>query len=706
MAHIKIEDSEVIRVLSPMMDKAEQLMREKSQERIRCFQYYQQDPYGNERQGWSQTVASTVFDVIEWLKPGLNEIFTSPDFFTLSSAPKDDVIPTDADVAGGELTPEGTPVEKDNPRKRSEDLKEYLRYILFRAQDGEDIIDDFIADCLLYHNGVFKVYYAEDYDTTVITRARMEKDEFAELQADPDITISKYTEVQEFDKAGGYYWEGVEDVKAVKNEILFAGPRVEVIPPWEFYTLPGTKAINRKTKYVEHRVKKTLADIKIGEEQGRYKKGSHAKVEDKLGQRVDYYEETNDEKTLVYSVENLSYEEGYDTDVADPSSPLTLAANEVYVREIYARLDVDNDGLLEPVIITVCEKEVLQIQDNPYKRPPFRVGSVYRQPHRLEGKPLPLVLEDDQKELTNLHRLMTDASAESAYGTMITDDVMLASDWTDRQVGDVLIGQYDRFKEIRPKPPGRTLLDAIEKREAKVEQKSGVSRYNQGIDANSLNKTATGISLIQTAGQARQKFTAKRLGRTLKLVLRDLISIVQKWPPDDVVQVVGTDININPDDLGGKYEIEIDVGVGPQDRVDQAHHLDALIGYGTEAGIAMGIMGPEHIIRALKRKGKLVGTPYHDLLLDEKQFNVVQDMQQQMQQMAEQLEMITAQYEQLSQQGMPPLEHIIQNMPQLIEGRAKQVAGEMLQPHSPDGPKGGSNVESNQGQPSTGQAPV
>jgi hypothetical protein len=643
-----------------------------------------------------------VFDVIEWLKPGLNEIFTSPDFFSLSSTPKDTpAVDEPPEQAGPQPEAQAAP---DDPKKRSENLKEYLRYILFRAQEGEDLIDDFISDCLLYHNGVFKVYYAEEYDTTVITRARMEADEFAQMQADESITITRYTEVQEFDKAGGYYWEGVENVKAVKNDLLFAGPKVEIVPPWEFYTLPGTKTINRKTKYVEHRVKKNLADIKLGEEQGRYKPGSHSKVKDKLGQRVNYYQEVDEEKTLLYSVDNFSYEDGPDTDVFMPHEKLTLAANEVYVREIYTRLDVDNDGMLEPVIITVCEKEVLQIQDNPYKRPCFRVGSVYRQPHRLEGKPLPLVLEDDQKELTNLHRLLTDASAESAYGTMITDDVMLATDWTDRQVGDVLIGQYDRFKEIRPKPPGRTLLDAIEKRESKVEQKSGVSRYNQGIDANSLNKTATGINLIQTAGQARQKFTAKRLGRTLKLVLRDVIAILQKWPPDDAMMVVGTEISINPEDLAGKYEIEIDVGVGPQDRVDQAHHLDSLIGFAAQSGIAMGIQGPEHIIRALKRKGKLVGTPYHDLMLDEKDFNTVQDMQQQMMQMQQQLEMVMAQYEQLVQQGMPPLETIVQNIPQLIEERSKQVAQEMLQPHRPDGPKGGSNVEINPSVPSGGQA--
>jgi TolA-binding protein len=101
-------------------------------------------------------------------------------------------------------------------------------------------------------------------------------------------------------------------------------------------------------------------------------------------------------------------------------------------------------------------------------------------------------------------------------------------------------------------------------------------------------------------------------------------------------------------------------------------------------------------------KGKLVGTPYHDLLLDEKQFNVVQQMQQQMQQMQMQLEQVSAAYEQMVQQGTPPLEEIIAQMPQLIEGRAKQVAGQMLQPHSPDGPKGGSNVQTNPNQPSGG----
>jgi len=672
MAHIKIKDDEVIRVLTPLMDKAEQFQREKSQERIKCYRYYHQDPYGNERDGWSQTVASTVFDVIEWLKPGLNEIFTSPDFFALKSSP----------IEGR---------DQDDPRKRVDNLKEYIRFLLFRAQEGEDILDDFCADALLYHNGIFKVYYVEDYDTTIINKARMEQEEFQQLLDDPEVTVTRYTEVQEFDKAGGYYWEGVEDVKAVKNELIFAGPRVEVVPPWEFYTLPGTKAINRKTKYVEHRVKKSLADIKLGEEQGRYKPGSHAKVKDKLGQRGAYVDETAEEKQILYSVDNMTYDET-DESPYTTNEKLTLAANEVYVKEVYTQLDVDNDGMLEPVIISVCEKEVLH----------FRVGAVYRQQHRLEGKPLPLVLEDDQKELTNLQRLLTDASAESAYGTMITDDVMLATDWTDRQVGDVLIGQYDRFKEIRPKPPGRTLLDAIEKREAKVEQKSGVSRYNQGIDANSLNKTATGINLIQSAGQQRQKFVAKRLGRTVKLVIRDVISILQKWPPTDAVHVVGSEIRINPEDLGGKYEIEIDVGVGPQDRVDQAHHLEGLVQFAVQAGIQMGVMGPEHIIKALKRKGKLVGVPYHDLLFDEKQFDTLQTMQQQMQEMQVQLQQVMAQYQQLQQQGMPPLEAIVQNIPELIEGRAKQVAQSMLQPHSPPGPKGGDNVEANTGGPSTG----
>ena len=683
MAHIKLSEDEIIRVLDPMMSSAEQWMQEKSDERIKCYRYYHQEVYGNERDGWSKTVASTVFDVIEWLKPGLNEIFASPDFFALKAAPS------------GGAPGEGI--------KKAEKVKQYIRYLLFRKQDGEEVIDDYVSDSLLYHNGVIKIYYHEEYDTRIIKKSRMTMDEFNLLAQDKNVTITRYDEVQEYDRANNYYWEGVENVTAVIKELVFAGPKIEVVPPWEFYTLPGTKAIDRNTKYVEHRVKKKLSEIKEGEKIGKYKAGSYDRVKDKLGTRVDYNVETNEEKQLMYSVEGLTYDESDDTQWTPAHEKLVTAANEVYVKEIYCHLDTDNDGILEPVIISVCEKMVLQIQNNPYKRPPFRVSAVYRQPHRLEGKPLPLVLEDDQKELTNLTRLMTDASAESAYGTLITDDIMLAKDWSDRQVGDVLVGQYDRFKEIRPKPPGRTLLDAIEKREAKVEQKSGVSRYNQGIDANSLNKTATGINLIQTAGQQRQKFIAKRLGRTLKKVLRDVIFIIQKWPPPNEVEIVGTDIAVTPEEMAGQYDVEIDVGVGPQDRIDQSHQLEGLIQFGISAGVPMGMMGPEHLIRAQKRKGKLIGVPFTDLLVDEAQMDFVQQLQQQNQQLQQQLEQVMAQFQQLQQQGMPPLDNIIANMPDLINAKAKQMAQQMLQPHNPPGPAGGGtaggipNGEANRG---------
>ena len=148
--------------------------------------------------------------------------------------------------------------------------------------------------------------------------------------------------------------------------------------------------------------------------------------------------------------------------------------------------------------------------------------------------------------------------------------------------------------------------------------------------------------------------TARILGNGIILgIIRDFIFINQKWPPQTDIRILGTDVTVNPDDLTGEHEIEIDIGVTEAEKSAMANQLDLLIQFGTQAGIQMGIMTPMHIIKAQRKKYRLLGIKVDDLMLTEQQY-AMQQQQQQMMQQAQQQAMMNQQMAGGQPPGPPP----------------------------------------------------
>jgi hypothetical protein len=196
-----------------------------------------------------------------------------------------------------------------------------------------------------------------------------------------------------------------------------------------------------------------------------------------------------------------------------------------------------------------------------------------------------------------------------------------------RKPFDVILGDPHRLVEVKTSPNDNFILKAWELLKGNNEETTGNSRYNQGMDGNSLNKTATGISMISQASARRLRLSAKHLGNgAITGVIRDFIFINQKWPSPDPIVLLGQDLTVNPEDLKGEYDIEIDIGVSAAEKQAIANQLDLLVQFGTQAGIQMGIMTPEHILKAQKKKFSQLNIVVDDLLLSEPEFQ--QKMQQ------------------------------------------------------------------------------
>jgi len=608
---VSIKDADILTLLRPDLEAAQISQDEFALKREAYYKLFRTSPYGNERDGWSKSVAPLVWTQHQSTQAALVEIF-SDEFFSLKS-----------DVS-----------------EKATKFQKLIRYQMFRKQDGYKRISDFLFNAGLYPIAVFKVFHKDDYELVDEQYPRLEGQQMEMLAQDTKRQITKYDEVVmpgPVDQMTGIPSEQMvyENVKVIKKDVKYSGPAFEVVQPWAF----GYSSDCKLTDWggIEGRLiyhgpfKLSLNDIRRREKAGIYRKGTFDKCKDLGGAGSSI--QSVDEASIEFEVDGL-------TEVISDGSRARIGnepdlTRELNVKECYVKMDIDKDGLLEHCIVTLIEDDVIaQVEENPYGRAPFRIGSMLPEPHKVHGIAPPSILENEQKIETNLLRFIQDSAAQSCYRNPVTSDVRMQQMLQERKPFDVILGDPTRLGEVKTSPPDNFILKAWELLKGTNEETTGNSRYNQGSDGESLNKTATGISLISQASARRTRMAARAIGNgAITGVMRDFIFINQKWPNPDPITLLGEDLTINPDDLKGEYDIEIDIGVSPAERQAIANQIDLLLQFGTQAGLQMGVMRPEHIIKGIKKKFSQLNIVVDDMLVSEPEF---QQAQQQKEQQAQQ----------------------------------------------------------------------
>ena len=569
-------------IIRPLIDEAEQYQDDLGDTREHLYARYRAEPYNNEEEGWASSVDPCIWDTVQGLMPALMATYTD-NWYELS----------------GPST------------ERASAFKEIINYQLYRKQNSYSEIQAFITDALLYHYAVAKVVYVESYHDEMKTFPKLTAQDMALASGDENVTISMFDELSEDDPISGEVVKRYENVKMVKKVPDYKGPKFECIPPWEFGFTPGMKEID-DCPLVFHKVKRSLSYIKQKEIDGEYFPGSYDKCKDALTQYP-----MSDEQDNYYDTETDADSGLVENEIGNLAAPELIPAIEVDIYECYVKIDADNDGLLEDMIITVCGDVVCKMDENPYRRPPFRIGVAYPESHKITGIPLASIVEEDQKIMTNLKRMAQDAAAQSVYTNPITDDANLYKLLLNRKPHDPLLGNPQRMGKLEINPPHEFVLKTIEMVQGDVENKTGVTRYNQGSDGDSLNQTATGIKVIASMAQQRAKQVGRNLGNTaMEGIIRDFIFINQKWIPEEAIRVIGQELPVTADDLAGDYDIHIDIGIGPQEKQAAAKAVDELLQFQLEAGLQLKVSTPDTIYKTLKKKYRYLDIDIDDLLIN------------------------------------------------------------------------------------------
>jgi len=111
------------------------------------------------------------------------------------------------------------------------------------------------------------------------------------------------------------------------------------------------------------------------------------------------------------------------------------------------------------------------------------------------------------------------------------------------------------------------------------ETRTGVTRYNQGLDADSLNKTATGVNAIMTQSQMRMELIARVFAETgIKDLFRRIFELTCKYQDKErIVELNNQFIPVKPTEWRNKYNISIVVGLGSGSKEQQILMLNNIL---------------------------------------------------------------------------------------------------------------------------------
>lgn len=495
---------------------------ELSSEREKALDYYFGRPFGNEVEGRSQVVSTDVRDSIEGILPMLLDIFTSS-------------------KSAVEFEPQG--IEDEKQAKQATDL---CNYVFYRQNNGFLVLYQWFKDALLQKNGIVKFWY-EDYDKTRKEKyENLSELELAQMLQDPNIDISATAERE----------DGTLEIEITVHD---KGGKVCIanVPPEEFLVSPHHNSISvQSAPFVAHRCKKTISELKEMGYETKDLRGDDESVE----------------SSPEYIARRQYDEETLEVDSSDPSM------RRVWVSEVYMRVDWDGDGVAELRKILKCGDTILENEEAEII--PFAAITPIVMCHRFFGLSLADQTMDIQYHKSVLWRQMMD-------NLYLTNNPRIGVLENQVELDDLLTGRVGgivRHKVPNAVTPIETRFVAgqsfpmLEYLDSVKENRSGVTRYNQGSDADSLNKTATGVSRIMDAAMMRTKLIARVFAETGVIDLfKGILHCLTKYSTAPMQMRLSNGYEaIDPRQWRTMWDMTVNVGLGTGDKTQQLMQLQTV----------------------------------------------------------------------------------------------------------------------------------
>ena len=586
-------------VSSEITDALNHFDSEFSQERIRAMDFYLGEPFGNEVEGRSSVVSTEVADTVEAIMPNLMRVFTANDKYVRFS-PR-----TEEDV------------------ERAEQVSDYVNYIINHDNEGYKILYNWFKDALLFRLGVVKYFYEEEESVTEEEYNGLDENELAVLLANPDVEV-----VEQQETVLNSYMEDDGTVVPLESSydlsvrVTERKGKIKVInvPPEEFLVNRRATSLD-EAYFVAHRTTMTVSDL-VAMGYDREEVEAYAGVSDL---------DVDEERTNRF--QDLEANTG--TDAADPT------LREVVYYECIMKVDYDGDGIAERRRICAIGDGGSHILHNePFDHVPFAVVSPVLMPHRLIGRSIYDMTEDLQVIKSTLMRQYLDSVYTSTLPRMVAVEGQVnLDDLLEGTAGGIIRArQPGMVQAISGTPVGgevRPLMDYLDNIK---EQRTGMSKASQGLDANALQSTtASAISATVRGAQVKLESYARTMAETgVKSLFKGILHLVTKYDNKPrIVRLRNNFVPIDPREWTSEYDVVVQVGLGTADDEQKIAFLTQIAAKQEQILMQLGPSNPvvsmAQYVNTLRSIAEIGGFKDADMFFSSPQQIQMQQQQQQQQ---------------------------------------------------------------------------
>ena len=513
-----------------------------SEQREKAQEYYYALPFGNEVDGRSQYVDSTVQDTIEWIKPSLMRIFGSGDEF-VKFAPHG---PEDVDAAA--------------------QATDYVNYVFSKDNNGWEIMYSWFHDALLQKNGIVKVWWDEYEEAKREEYHNLGEMEFQFLIASNNVEVVEHTEVSGNEVQGT---ETYHDV-VIKRMDYDGRVRIENVPPEEFLISREAKSIE-DARFVCHRVRKTLSELRV-----MYPDQDFGPED--LGSGDD---------DAYFSAERLARYEFDDSENYGFGGNEEEALREYWLHESFIKTDYDEDGIAE--LRKVCSVGSYIFSNEEIDKKPFVSITPLKIPHKFFGLSVADLVMDLQLIKSTLMRNLMDNAYNQNFGryAVLEGQANLDDLLTQRPGGIVRVKSPNAVMPLATPPLEPYSFQMLGYLDEVREARSGVNKNTQGINADALTShtTATAVNAVMTNAQSRVELIARQFAETgVKQLMNCIYELLLKYQDKERVVMLRNEwVPVRPDMWSDKMDCTVSVALGNGSKDQQMAHLSNMLSFASQA---------------------------------------------------------------------------------------------------------------------------
>ncbi len=537
--------------------------------RERAYKDYFQQPYGNEEEGWSQLVTSDVQDTVEWILPSLLDQFVST----------------------------GKVVEFEPSRaadsQGAEQATDTCNHVFMKQNNGFLILYAAFKDALIAKNCAIH-WWKQEYtqveknnlrgvplEAIVMAEQagweRPKDDEIELIEQDPIIDPMTGVALTPEPLYNALMTRQVQK-KRIKVEV-FEPERLHIQRYW-------TSPMLDDCPYVCREIAVTLSDLR---EMGFKVDPEDLAASDRDGSSLDdLARRTRMDEPGQYYLDSRTGE--VETDDKSQTTG--------WLRIEWVLADRDGDGIAERLEVYRLSDKVLSVEE--CSQVPIATGSPILVPHQWDGMSVAETVADLQRLRTDIMRQTVNNAilANNPRTTVLTDTngapYANVDDLLDGRPGGILRQTRMDALGINVTPfVGNQMFTMMEYIDQMREQRTGVTKQQQGLDPNSLrtDRTAREVMLTANAAQQRVKLIARIFAETMvKPIFKGILRLLTEGDMDRIAyRLRDSFVEYDPNTWLDEYDMTVNVGLGTGDRDNQMQMLQAT--FQTQMGLMQTPVG-------------------------------------------------------------------------------------------------------------------